>query len=113
MGRCMETLSRYPTTLLGSLILAGVATFAPAADSAHEEPSAPTYGIELREARIPVSDGVQLAADLWMPTGGAAGERFPVLLEYLPYRKNESRGDRYGVFAYFVQRGYVVARVDL
>jgi putative CocE/NonD family hydrolase len=48
-----------------------------------------------------------------MPTGGAAGERFPVLLEYLPYRKDEERGDRYGVFAYFVQRGYIAARVDI
>jgi uncharacterized protein len=101
------------TPLLGSLILAAVATFAAAGPGAPDEPSAPSYGIELREARIPMPDGVQLAADLWMPTGGAAGERFPVLLEYLPYRKNESRGDRYGVFAYFVQRGYVVARVDI
>jgi putative CocE/NonD family hydrolase len=84
-----------------------------AADTLPLEPSAPTYGITLQEARIPMADGLQLAADLWMPTGGAAGERFPVLLEYLPYRKDEERGDRYGVFSYFVQRGYVVARVDI
>ncbi len=79
----------------------------------HVEPSAPTYGAKLQEARISMADGVALAADLWMPTGGASGERFPVLLEYLPYRKDEERGDRYGVFAYFVQRGYIVARVDI
>jgi putative CocE/NonD family hydrolase len=36
-----------------------------------------------------------------------------VLLEYLPYRKDESRGDRYPLYAYFVRRGYVVARVDI
>ncbi len=39
--------------------------------------------------------------------------RFPVLLEYLPYRKDESRGARYDVYSYFVRRGYVVARVDI
>ena len=83
------------------------------AASSAQAPSAPDYGMELHEARIPMADHVQLAADLWMPTGGAAGERFPVLLEYLPYRKNEGRGDRYGVYSYFVQRGYVVARVDI
>jgi predicted acyl esterase len=48
-----------------------------------------------------------------MPSGGKAGGRFPVLLEYLPYRKTEARGDRYGLYAYFVKRGYVVARVDI
>src|SRR5262245_5817795 len=83
------------------------------APAAPEEPSPPQYGITLEEARIAMPDGVELAADLWTPTGGAAGERFPVLLEYLPYRKNEGRGDRYEVYSYFVQRGYVVARVDI
>src|SRR4030095_9937550 len=82
------------------------------AQAAPQEPSQPQYGITLQEARIPMPDGIELAADLWMPSGAAAGERFPVLLEYLPYRKNEGRGDRYQVYSYFVQRGYVVARVD-
>jgi hypothetical protein len=58
-------------------------------------------------------DGVRLAADLYLPKGGGPGERFPVLLEYLPYRKTESRGDRYSLYSYFVRRGYVVARVDI
>jgi putative CocE/NonD family hydrolase len=58
-------------------------------------------------------DGVRLAADVWRPKGPGDGERFPVLLEYLPYRKNESRGDRAAFYAYFVRRGYVVARVDI
>ncbi len=58
-------------------------------------------------------DGVRLAADLYMPTGGVDGDRFPVLLEYLPYRKDDSRPGRYRAFSYFVQRGYVVARVDI
>jgi putative CocE/NonD family hydrolase len=69
--------------------------------------------VALEEAWIPMRDGVRLAADLWRPKGPGDGGRFPVLLEYLPYRKTESRGDRYSLYAYFARRGYVVARVDI
>ncbi len=77
------------------------------------EPSAPTYEIELQEAWIPLPDGVRLAADLFVPIGGEPDERFPVLLEYLPYRKTESRSRNYSLYSYFVRRGYIVARVDI
>ena len=76
-------------------------------------PSPPVYGIGMKEATIPMADGVPLAADLFRPTGGKRGERFPVLLEYLPYRKTEDRDDNWSFYSYFVQRGYVVARVDM
>jgi putative CocE/NonD family hydrolase len=79
----------------------------------HVEPSPPEYEIALSEAWIPMPDGVRLAADLFLPSGGGAGERFPVLLEYLPYRKNEGRRRNYALYSYFVRRGYVVARVDI
>ena len=39
--------------------------------------------------------------------------QYPIILEYLPYRKDEHRASRYGVFNYFVQNGYLVARVDI
>ena len=80
---------------------------------AADAPSSPQYGIELQEAWITMPDGVRLAADLYMPDGGDAGEVYPVLLEYLPYRKTESRGRNYSMYSYFVERGYVVARVDI
>ena len=70
-------------------------------------------GIEFREAWIAMPDDVRLAADLWIPEGGDPDQTYPVLLEYLPYRKNESRARNYGLYTYFVQRGYVVARVDI
>lgn len=76
-------------------------------------PSPPKYEIEMREVWISMSDGVRLAADLYMPAEGIPPERFPVLLEYLPYRKTESRGYSYSLYSYFVRRGYVVARVDI
>ena len=73
-----------------------------------------TYeGIEIKEAWIPMPDGVRLAVSLFMPADRDQSAKFPVLLEYLPYRKDESRKGRFAVFSYFVARGYVVARVDI
>jgi putative CocE/NonD family hydrolase len=69
--------------------------------------------ITIQEVMIPMPDGVNLAADLYMPADIKTGERLPVLLEYIPYRKDENRGPRYPVYSYFVQRGYIVARVDI
>jgi predicted acyl esterase len=98
---------------LGLLALAPLAAPDGRAAAAAAQPSAARYGVALEEVFIPLPDGVRLAADLFKPTGGAEGERFPVLLEYLPYRKNESRGRNHALYEYFVRRGYVVARVDI
>jgi putative CocE/NonD family hydrolase len=68
---------------------------------------------EITEAWIPMPDGVRLAADIYWPAEVAGGDRFPVLLEYLPYRKDESRARNYPVYSYFLDHGYVVARVDI
>ena len=45
---------------------------------------------------------------------GQVGEKFPALLDYLPYRKDDgtAAGD-YPKNAYFARRGYVGARVDI
>ena len=93
----------YAMTLL--LLMPGVTARA-------AEPSPPRYSMELKEAWIPLPNGVRLAADLYMPRGAAAGDKFPVLLEYLPYRKTEARVRNWPMYSYFVERGYVIARVD-
>ena len=59
-------------------------------------------GISIREVWIPMPDGVRLAASLFVPADTDASANLPVLLEYLPYRKDESRGDRFSLFSYFV-----------
>jgi len=66
------------------------------------------------QAWIPMKDGVRLAATLYMPDGANPGERFPALLEYLPYRKDDgtAAGD-YPKHTYFAKRGYVSVRVDI
>lgn len=69
--------------------------------------------IVIQEVWIPMSDSILLAADLYMPAQLKIRERLPIILEYLPYRKDEGRSNRYSLFSYFVNRGYIVARVDI
>ncbi len=78
-----------------------------------QEPLAVAGGVQIREAMIPMDDGTLLAADLYMPAGTGEEGPYPVVLEYLPYRKDEGRTHRFPLFSYFVRRGYVVARVDI
>ena len=72
------------------------------------EPSYPTR-IE-KNVRIPMRDGVRLAADLYRPdTDGA----WPDLIEYIPYRKDDMTAPRHGPHVYFAERGYVGVRLDV
>lgn len=63
-----------------------------------------------RNLRIPMPDGVTLAADLWLPV--AAG-RYPVVMEYLPYRKNDTTAQGSYGHRYLAERGYAAVRVDV
>ncbi|MGA9813602.1 MAG: CocE/NonD family hydrolase [Terriglobales bacterium] len=79
-----------------------------------ERPSPPAYNIRMESGWIPMKDGVRLAVTLYMPEGGKAGEKFPAVLEYHPYRKDDGTAQRdYELYSYFVRRGYVCARVDI
>ncbi|GLY74117.1 CocE/NonD family hydrolase [Actinoallomurus iriomotensis] len=67
----------------------------------------------LRHVWIPLADGTRLAARIWMP---AHAERrpCPVILEYIPYRKNDFTAARdNSLHAQFARAGYVSVRVDL
>jgi predicted acyl esterase len=75
--------------------------------------SASSSEIKITEKWITLEDGVRLAADIYWPAGADTDDRFPVLLEYLPYRKDESRARNYSLYSYFLDHGYVVARVDM
>src|SRR5919204_2513965 len=101
------------------------------------EVSQPRYRVRhVRDVRVPLPDGAWLAADLFVPesiadlvgaphplappsSGGegarrpAAAERFPGLLESLPYRKNDSSASRWDAHHYFAARGYVGVRLDV
>jgi predicted acyl esterase len=96
--------------IICALWLVSTVSIAPAAIA----PSAPTYGVRLEKAWIPMKDGVRLAVTLYRPDGVRASQRVPALLEYLPYRKDDGTVlDDYGTQTYFAKRGYVGARVDI
>jgi putative CocE/NonD family hydrolase len=64
-----------------------------------------------RDVKIPMRDGVRLAADLYRPArGGKPAEgRFPALLTRTPYNKDGSKGEG----QYYAARGYVVVANDV
>jgi uncharacterized protein len=75
-------------------------------------PYAPQFHIERRWLTMP--DGVRLAATIFHPVAQTPGERFPVLLEYLPYRKEDSFYIwDYQQMAWYARHGYIVAEVDI
>jgi putative CocE/NonD family hydrolase len=80
--------------------------------------SRPIHGVAaLRDVRIPVSDGLELSANLWLPEplpDGSGPAAFPAILEMIPYRKDdwraasdEARGE------YLAARGYAFCRLDV
>jgi predicted acyl esterase len=94
------------------LVLALSASLASA--RSYERPSPPRYGFTLEKTRIPLRDGIALAVTLYMPKDAPPGKRFPALLNYLPYRKDDDEAqEQYGIFSYFAQRGFVGAAVDI
>jgi predicted acyl esterase len=100
----------------GVLLLLLAAALAPAAPAAGAAlpPSPPAYGLQITKTWITMHDGVRLAVTLYMPAGGKARERFPALLEYLPYRKDDDEVMRdFANHSYFARRGFVGARVDI
>lgn len=68
----------------------------------------------VKHLRIPLSDGIELDASLFMPegAGGPAGA-FPVVFDYYPYRKDDLSAGGMTDHHYLAQRGYVAARIDV
>jgi putative CocE/NonD family hydrolase len=78
--------------------------------------------VKIVQAWIPMKDGIRLAVNLYMPSAPVQpstpdaehGGKFPAILEYLPYRKDDWTLARdWQLHSYFVKRGYVTARVDI
>ncbi|KGA01893.1 peptidase S15 [Cobetia amphilecti] len=68
---------------------------------------------EIEHTLIPLSDGTQLAARIWLPEG-AEQSPVPAILEYLPYRKSDGTAPRDALtHPYFAGHGYASVRVDM
>src|ERR1700687_6177007 len=101
MKACFPLFKLWPVCVLALLAVA-------CPGFALDASSPTTYGIRMEDTFIPIKDGVRLAVKLYLPDGGAKGERFPAVLEYDPYRKDDATADRdYALHSYFVRRGYV------
>jgi predicted acyl esterase len=83
----------------------------PAATSIGVTP--PVYEVTVERAWLPMRDGVRLSVTFSKPTPRTPGETFPVLLDLLPYRKDELPERHPSYFAYFPRRGYIMATVDI
>ncbi len=68
---------------------------------------------EIENTWIVLSDGIRLAARMWMPEDAAANP-VPAILEYLPYRKRDGTCARDALtYPYFAGHGYAGVRVDM
>ncbi|MCZ4316646.1 CocE/NonD family hydrolase [Comamonadaceae bacterium G21597-S1] len=64
-------------------------------------------------AWIPMTDGVRLAARIWLPLD-AESDPVPALLEYLPYRRRDGTSHRDAITQpYMAGHGYAAVRVDV
>ena len=71
-------------------------------------------GVDLvKNVLIPMRDGVHLAADLYMPAQRDGQARWPVVMEYTPYRKDDVHLASRPFYLAFPRHGYAVARVDI
>lgn len=81
------------------------------------EQSRPLYSIDESETRIPMRDGIRLAADVYRPS--AYGLKFPALIATSPYSRHIQRTtlphgqNEAGVTQFWVPRGYAHIIVDV
>jgi hypothetical protein len=90
---------------------------APRVSIAPVQPSQPVHEVEVRwDMHVPVRDGLELSANLWLPRPCAddADERFPVILEMIPYGKdNWRRNSDVARGEWLAARGFSLCRLDV
>lgn len=74
------------------------------------DPSSPVYQFVIENDWLVMKDGVRLSVTYLKPLSRSPEEKFPVLFDLYPYRKDEYP---YDYSLYFVRRGYIVASVDI
>ncbi|CAF3369485.1 unnamed protein product [Rotaria sp. Silwood1] len=72
------------------------------------------YSFTTEDIWLPMPDGVRLSATLTIPIPKQIDEKFPVLLEYKPYRKDDSlyNYNQPNIY-YLARRGFIIAKVDI
>ncbi len=82
-------------------------------DDIHIQTEFPRKVREIENTWIPMPDGTNLAARIWLPQDAEA-DPVPAVLEYLPYRKRDGTVERDQLtHPYFAGHGYAAVRVDM
>ena len=85
-----------------------------AAPAAKDEVSQPAYEFKIETSWLKLKDGTRLSATSYKPVPRTPGEKFPVIFEFLPYRKDDGGYiGTYSQYTYFVRRGFIMTRVDI
>jgi len=72
------------------------------------------YEYEIRDDWITLPDGVRLSVTYYQPVAQKSDELFPVLLEMLPYRKDDlSKPSAHPSYDFFARKGLALAKVDI
>jgi predicted acyl esterase len=130
-ARRIPMIGRRQNSIYALMTLIVIVFFAKAASSELQKVSTPfeysgyTHpeysSFTTSSARVMMSDGVKLAVDIHLPSGGPATESFPVILEYLPYQRStidpvsgeikDATTSEEGRF--FLSHGYAFVRADM
>lgn len=98
------------------LIILGLVSLPPLASAppARDEVSQPIYEFTMENSWLTMKDGTRLSATSYKPVPREPGEKFPVIFEFLPYRKDDGGYiGTYALYTYFVRRGFIMTRVDI
>ena len=77
-------------------------------------PRPATHRYTIERTTLAMRDGTRLAATIWSPIPRTPAERFPTILELLPYRKDDSFTLRdVPIYTYFAARGHRAVKVDV
>ena len=72
------------------------------------------YDFEVVTGTFEMPDGVKLASTTYLPVSKRNGEKFPVLLEVLPYRKDDTFYiSDYPSYSYFARHGFITVKIDI
>lgn len=100
--------------VVSGLLLLGSLVTPPRPALLHDSVATRSYRYTTTHSFLPMPDGTRLAITWWRPVPRTPGETFPVLLEYLPYRKDDSFYQRdFPLYDYFTRRGFIMAKVDI
>jgi putative CocE/NonD family hydrolase len=74
----------------------------------------PEYKVEIQRSYQTMPDGIKLAVTFFKPVGKLPDEKFPIVVEMLPYRKDDMfYGRDFPIFTYLAERGIAGARLDV